>query len=221
MNLNTGICKRLNDFLRKYFILPKKRKKLRNKNFSLLSNNYNGGFIYHDFGLRFNSPTINLFFYYDNYFPFLEHLPEYLNSELKECTNPKHKPETEYPVFNLGGENGLPLIEIHFLHYHNADEARKIWRKRCDRVDMNNLFAIFSFFDDTDEEWLKRFDALPIRNKIAFVNHSYPQYKSAVYIPGYEEKGLQLLNEYVNIFGKRKYDYFDFVTWFNSNQPAE
>lgn len=216
MNYNIRFAKRWNDFARKWFVIPSMRRRLKNRDFSLFSNNCNGGFIYHDLGLRFNSPTINLFFYKDHFFTFLEHLSEYLNCELRVCHDPEHKPETEYPIFNLGGDRGLPLIELHFLHYHDVEEARDTWYKRCRRVDLDNMYAVFSFFDDTDEEWLKRFDAIDIKNKVAFVNRPFPQYKSAFYIPGYEKDGLGLLNEYVGLKGRRKYDRFDFVSWFNS-----
>jgi len=192
------------------------RKRLKNKDVTILSNNCNGGFIYHDLGLQFKSPTINLFFYKDHFFTFLEHLDEYLAEEIRECKNPTHKPETDYPICNLGGENSLPLIELHFLHYHSMPQAYNLWERRKQRIVKNNIFAIFAFYDDTYEPWLKRFDAIPIKNKIAFVNRPFPQYKSAVYIQGYENNGLGLLNEYVNIWGKRKYDHFDFVKWFNS-----
>lgn len=216
MNYNNRLTKRWNDLYRKILILPKLRRQLKNKNFTLLSNNCNGGFIYHDLGLKFLSPTINLFFYHDHYFTFLEHLDDYLACELKMCGSPLHKTELDYPIFNLGGTQRLPLIELHFLHYHNVEDAKRIWEKRVKRINRNSLFAIFSFFDNTDDEWIKRFDEIDFPNKKAFVNRPYPQYKSAVYIPGYEESGLGLLNEYVNIFGKRKYDDFNFVEWFNS-----
>lgn len=218
MNYNNRFTKRWNDFYRKTFVLPKLRQRLKNKDFTLLSNNCNGGFIYHDLGLRFLSPTINLFFYNDHYFTFLEHLDDYIACELKLCEKPLHKTELKYPIFNLGGELGLPLIELHFLHYHDTEEAKNIWEKRVKRINRKNLYAIFSFYDDTDDEWIKRFDAIDLPNKRAFVNRSYPQYKSAVYIPGYEDNGLGLLNEYVNLSGKRKYDYFDFINWFNHNK---
>lgn len=203
--------------MRKLFVIPKLRRKLRNKDFTLLSNNCNGGFIYHDLGLQFRSPTINLFFYNDHYFTFLEHLDEYLASDLKICDSPQHTPETEYPVFNLGGEGNLPLIELHFLHYHNGIEAaRNIWDKRKARINKENLFAIFSFFEDVDEDWMKRFDAIDLKNKVAFVNRPLPQYKSAFYIKGYEKQGLGQLNEYDNLLGCKKFDQFNYIRWFNN-----
>ena len=35
---------------------------LKNKDFTIISHNCVGGVIYHDLGLKFNTPTINLFF---------------------------------------------------------------------------------------------------------------------------------------------------------------
>lgn len=103
------------------------------------------------------------------------------------------------------------------MHYHSFEEARAIWNMRKARINRDNLFVIFSFYDDVEEDWLKRFDKINLKNKIAFVNRPFPQYKSAYYISGNEEIGLQLLNEYVNLLGKRKYDNFNFVDWFNQN----
>lgn len=213
-----SIIWRWNAFFRKAFILPRMRRRLKNKNFSLLTNNCTGGFIYHDLGLRFNSPTINLFFYKDHFFTFLEHLEEYLASELQICRNPHSTSEIGYPIFNLGDGKKLPLIEIHFLHYHDVAEAKAIWEKRNARINLNNLFAVFSFYDDTDEEWLKRFDSIPIKNKLALVNRPFPEYKSAYYIPGYEKTGLGGFRDYVGFGGGRKYDAFDFVKWFNTER---
>ena len=39
------------------------RKRLKNRSFSLVTNNCIGGIISHDMHLRFLSPTVNLFFY--------------------------------------------------------------------------------------------------------------------------------------------------------------
>lgn len=104
MNYNTRITKRWNDLIRRTIIIPQMRRRLKNRNFTLLSNNCNGGFVYHDLGIRFNSPTINLFFYSNHFFDFLEHLDDYLKSELIACTTPQHKTDLEYPIFNIGGE---------------------------------------------------------------------------------------------------------------------
>lgn len=103
MNYNIRFALRWNNFIRKWFILPRIRRRLKNESFTLLANNCNGGFIYHDLGVRFNSPTINMFFTLDHYFDFLEHITEYLQEEIKPCLNPITQLGVSYPIMNLGG----------------------------------------------------------------------------------------------------------------------
>lgn len=57
------------------------RKRLKNNEFSIISNDCTGGVIYHDLGLRFTSPTINLFFEpYEDYLYFLSNIKDYLHA---------------------------------------------------------------------------------------------------------------------------------------------
>ena len=215
MNYNGKIARRWNKWFRNCFILPKRRKRLLDKDITILANNCNAGFIYHDLGLQFKSPTINLFFYKDHFFTFLEHLDEYLAEEIRECKSPQHIPEINYPVCNLGSGD-LPVIELHFNHYPNFQEAHDIWEKRKKRIVRDKVYAIFAFTDDTDEEWVKRFDRIPLKNKVALVNRPFPQYKSAYYIHGHEEAGLGMAGSYDNLLGRRIYDHFDVVGWLNA-----
>lgn len=216
MNLyNKKISRLTNNWIRDHFVLPKMRRRLKNKDVTILANNCNGGFIYHDLGLQFNSPTINLFFYKDHFFTFCEDLDYYLNEELRLTEHPLYTEiDKEYPICEIGEKERR--IELHFLHYDTFEEAKKCWNRRKDRINRDNLFVVWTFFDKTDEEWLKRFDKIPIKNKVAFTERPFSQYKSAFCIQGYEDTGIGLLNEFENLFGKRKMDQFDFVNWFNS-----
>lgn len=98
---NTGIGYRINQFLRKNFIMPRLRARLSNRDFTFLTNNYNGGFIYHDLGLQFTSPTINLYFIYDHFLRLLEDFDYYIEQELVECKNPKFTEPNNSPICNL------------------------------------------------------------------------------------------------------------------------
>ena len=62
-----------------------------------------------------------------------------------------------------------------------------------------------------------RLNKLPYENKVVFTNKKYPEIKSSVYIPGFEkEKSVGNCFEYISLFsGKKRYDIFDYVTWFN------
>ncbi len=71
------ISKYYRTFLRRK-LNAENRKRLKNKNFTVLSNNCVGGVILHELGERFNSPTVNLFFKAEDYLKFLENLDYYL-----------------------------------------------------------------------------------------------------------------------------------------------
>ena len=59
------------------------KKRLANRNFTILCNNCVGGVILHELGERFNSPTVNLFFGAEDYIKFLEKLDYYLSQTLE------------------------------------------------------------------------------------------------------------------------------------------
>jgi len=74
---------------------------------TIISNNCIGGVIYSDFGLRFNSPTINLFFFANDYIRFLKALDHYLTTELIEVEESHYLKNVGYPV------GVLDDVEIH------------------------------------------------------------------------------------------------------------
>lgn len=204
---NTRVALRWNKLVRRR-INRTHRKRLTNQDFSLLCNNCNGGVITHDLGLQFRSPTVNMYFYSDHFIKFCENLEYYLAQELTPCNQPRYKPEKAYPVGNLGD------LELHFLHYASFEEAKEKWDSRRERLNMENLFVMWTFFDGTDPALLERFDRLPIANKVAFTEKAFPQYKSAFCIRGYED-GLGVLTLFEGLNGRRKIDQFDYVMWFN------
>ena len=63
---------------------PFKRIGLKNKDYSIISNNCWGGVVSRDRGIKYNSPTCGLFFYAKDYLKFLSNLDYYLNSEMTE-----------------------------------------------------------------------------------------------------------------------------------------
>lgn len=58
----------------------KRKQKLKNENFTILASECAGGVIYHKLGLKFLSPTINLWFKPSDFLKFLNNLEYYLNS---------------------------------------------------------------------------------------------------------------------------------------------
>ena len=98
--------------------ISKLREKLKNKSVSIISNNCIGGILYHDLGLKFNSPTINTLIYGDEFVDFIKNLKEYINCELKYDESSK-----EYPIGLLSNVN-KNIVHVHFLHDNSFEEAK-------------------------------------------------------------------------------------------------
>lgn len=197
---------KINDILRKR-INKINRRKLKNNDFSLIASNCNGGFILHDLGMRFNSPFINLWLKPKDFIKFLQNIKHYLNCELtfvKEVG-------VDHPI------GALDDIKIYFTHYKTEEEAKSKWIERSKRINYNNLFIIFTDRDGCTYQDLCDFDNLPYENKIVFTHLPYPELKSSFYIKGWEkENSVGSCYKFKNKFtGKKYYDEFDYISWFN------
>lgn len=199
----------IRNFLRKILINNINKKRLKNKDFSIISSNCNGGGILHDLGVRFNSPFINLWMKPDDFIKFCKNINYYLNCRL--CF--VEEKGVSYPV------GVLEDIRIYFMHYTNADEAKAKWVERVKRVNFNNLYFMLTDRDECSYQNLKEFDDLPYKNKVVFTHKPYPEIKSSYYIKGFENQAsVGMLMEYKNKFSVKKYyDDFDYVAWFNHN----
>ena len=61
------------------FLSTKRRNKLNNTDFSIISNNCWGGSVYRRYGLQYKSPTIGLYFFAEEYIKFLMNLEISIN----------------------------------------------------------------------------------------------------------------------------------------------
>lgn len=186
--------------------LKGRREELKNKSFTLISNNCDGCFILHDLGLKFNTPTVNLYFSMEDFIKFLERLDYYLTLELEEAEWSK------YPIGKLGD------IKINFMHYENFQLAKEKWDERKKRIDKNNLYILATEKDGCTYELIKRFNNLPYKNKVMLTHKPYDEVKSTYYIKGFESRhSLGFIFEYKgeNTYLKY-YDDFDYVEWFNN-----
>lgn len=183
------------------------RRRLKNRAFSLFSSNCNGACILHDLGLEFCSPFVNLWMTAPDFVKLLESPRDYLAADLEFAEDSGYA----YPVARVLD------VTVHFAHYKTAEEAESAWRRRCQRVNWDDLFVLMTDRDGCDEDILRRFDALPYPHKVIFTHVPRPDIASAVYIPGFEEQeAVGNCVEFVNGWsGKRYYDYFDYVKWFN------
>ncbi|MDP4121032.1 MAG: DUF1919 domain-containing protein [Bacillota bacterium] len=203
-------CERVITDKTKIFFTQKHEKKLRsqlkNYDFSIICSNCIGGIIYHRLGLKFLSPTINLFIYQNDYLKFVLNLKDYLEKELMFIET-----DEKYPVAKLGD------ITIYFNHYKTDEEARESWNKRKERINYNNLFIIMYDKDGLSEDDLAKLKKIDCKGKIVISNRTYSNLDYVIKIPAdmndYEKRYRLDTDKFT---GKRTFEkHFDYVKWLN------
>lgn len=185
----------------------KMRAALINTSPTFLCPNCIGGILFHDLGLQFRSPTVNLMMFQTDFLRFVLNMDYYLAQELHFFK----QPECNYPCAYLAD------IKINFTHYHSEEEAAKKWAERTARIDRNNMFVFLEERDGLTKEDILRLADIQVRGLVVFTANSYPDIPYALQIPKYAADG-----EVGNILLKSHWDdsreyekYFDFVKWFN------
>lgn len=188
-------------------------KKLKNNNMSIFSSNCIVGVLYHELGLRFMSPFINIYVEPKDYIKFLKNPKIYLKYELKKMESNEYS----FPVAQLND------VKLYGVHYKNFDEMNIKWKERIKRINWDNLYVFMVERDGCSEEDIKEFDKLPYKNKVIFVHKEMPDVSSAVYIEKFKYNDPQKyhrvkdLTQFSNCFSaKRLIDRFDYVSFFNT-----
>ncbi len=130
-------------------IAAKEKKRLTNTHFSVISQNCIGGVFYHDMGLRFTSPTIDLYFSCPDFIKFVLDLDHYLTQELSVSWG------EEYPIGSLDD------ITIHFMHYETCSEAKEKWDKRKKRIDRDAILILCTDMEGFDEAAYEQWKKIP------------------------------------------------------------
>lgn len=181
-------------------------KQITHKNVSIISQNCIGGVISHDCGLRFNSPTINMWMPANEFIILVSNLKEELSGKLEDITY-----DSPYPIGLLNGK-----IHIHFIHYHSFDEVIGKWKSRLNRVNYDDLRIVMTENDGCTYNDLVAFDNLPFKHKVVFTHKPYPDIKTSFYIPGFEKLGrVAYVMGWKGLGGKRNCDSFNWVKFLN------
>lgn len=130
MSIKDSIKKRLQERINR-----KNKKRLKNKDITIISSNCTGGFLYHWLGMQFRSPFINLYMTPDDFIIAMEHFDEFIEYPITE----KKDTKLGYPI-GIGGNNTL----IHFMHYATFEEAIEKWNERRKRINTENMCVILS-----------------------------------------------------------------------------
>ena len=197
---------KLNDKVR-LIINRKNQSRLKNRDFSLICNNCNGAFILHDLGMRFNTPFVNLWMKPKDYIKMLFDLKGYMEEDMTFVT----EENIDYPIGQIKD------VRVYFQHYRNNEEAAQKWNERKKRINYDNLFVLLVDKDGCTQNDLICFEQLNFHNKVIFTNKPHPELKSAFYIKGFEDKeSIGDCFAFVpNRIGKKYYDQFNYVKWFN------
>lgn len=198
--------------------IKRMRKQLQNQEVSLFTPNCLGGILFHDLGLRFLSPTVNLMMTQKDFLEFVLHLDEYLNGNFEFV----EKPEYECPCAYLYRGTSDEKIMVVFTHYKTAKEALDKWNSRKERIDKDNMFVFIEERDGITKHDLEKLASLKVKGIVAFTCNEYKDIPYAVYLPKYHKDGeVGNILKKNHITGRREYEkYFDFVKWFNEADGA-
>jgi len=200
-----------------FYFKRRDAKKLTKGEFAIISKNCWGGQLYQWLGLPYNTPFVGLFLFGPCYIKLLESFDAYLDKELTFVDRSKYEtylPE-KYPIALLGD------VEIHFQHYADEQEAKTKWDRRTARLkkirDKDNLYFTICERRLTTPAIVKRFHALPFKNKLSFSTQTVSKPRSASHIQMYGPKKEGVIG-FFN--GKKLFKltplYVDIVHWLNT-----
>lgn len=190
------------------------RMRLKNDNFTIITNSCIGGVMYHKLGKQFLSPTINLWMHDVDFYRFVHNMDYYLSQPLKFVQGIDKTP-TAY----------CGDILVHFNHYHSDEEANRKWVERTMRINQDNLFIICAD-RPLDDQSISHKDMLslkeiPCRGKVIFSTRQYDDIDYIVPLPK-DPNG-----DYVNVYMLDKSKYlknwrwesaWDWVHWLNTGE---
>lgn len=173
-------------------------RQIKRRDFCIIASNCTGSLPYRFLGMRYNTPTVNLFFYAPDFIRFVSNLDHYLSLPLR------FTPVSRYPeTLQIQREHGrypigqLDDIEIHFMHYIDETEAEQKWNSRKQRINKDNLVIAFTDRDRCTPELLAQFDALPYPRKYVLTAKNHREIESSIQVPAFEH-GDEVGDTYTN-----------------------
>ena len=217
------MLRRCRDFVRMIY-LHGVRKKNRNHDFTIISQNCIGGVIYNNLGMEFKSPTINMFIEGENFVKLVENLDYYLSLPARALDDHFMDPidnNIVYPKIAVGD------LELCCLHYKNCDEAICAWERRKKRINKHNIYVIGNTWNmHNDNELVRRLiNNSPYKTIVFSTKESYCE--GTYMLPGniwkIDRRGVVRPNmtDYVKWGFKRQFEtFFDYITWLNEDYIA-
>ena len=168
--------------IRQWYVL----KRVKSRDFTIISNNCWAGSVYRYFHMPYLSPTVGLYFFAEDYLKFISNLHHYLDTKLEFVPAKSSRYSEELERRN---QLNIPIgvlddIEVIFLHYSSEQEAKEKWDRRKERVNWDNVFVKFSRMNQCEEEHIEHFCELPFTNKFVFNTSKSPSFPEEYYWNG-------------------------------------
>lgn len=187
-----------------------RQKKIKDKKFTIISNNCWGGIIYRNHHIPYQSPTCGLFFMAPEYIKFIYNIKDYLYNEIVEINIEESKYKEYLKQIKYDGIIGkIKDVEICFLHYDNIKEVNEKWKRRTERINWDRIIYKFNDQNLCTYEDLQKFQEFEGKNKICFTAKKHDKIDS-IQLKEYENC------EYVLDDTKRYKKYVDIYKFLNN-----
>lgn len=202
-------------FFNKYYpltILNRLRAQKRNKldHFTLFVGNCAGGYIYHQLGVPFESPTINMMICDDDFYKIMCRPDYYFSHAIEPWKDP------EFPELISGK---IDDVILHFNHYKTFEDGVKAWHRRVKRIDPDNSYIIAADIRLTPE-MIANYGKVKCKKLVVFTSRDY-DYPWCLKVKRYE--GMTHVGNYISKTLKGKWafeEFFDYVGWLNSDDSV-
>ena len=190
------------------------RRRLTNREFSIICSTCIGGVIYNRLKHQFLSPTINLWMPQKSFLMFAMDLKKYIEMDLTfvddVCVNGE---KSSFPIARLDD------VWIYFNHAKSKEEAENDWNRRKARINYDNLYFIIYDKEDLTKEDLIKFSKIPCNNKIILSDKKYEDIDCVQTIIPNKKRRYRESYLDKDFFGKRTFEkQWDYVAWLNRKQ---
>lgn len=159
-------------------LVKKMKANLREKDFSIISQNCIGGIFYYDMEMQFTSPTIDLYLKGNDFVTFVSNLEYYCSLELKMTWG------EEYPI------GYLEDIAIYFMHYSTCQEAEAAWERRKTRINLEKILVLCTDMEEFTDEVYRRWKKIPYSKLLFTANRKYANESDSIFFSKYEKQGV-------------------------------
>lgn len=171
------------------------QQRVRARDFSIICNDCWGGMAYEELGTRYESPFVGLFVVPEDFATLAGDLRASLTRPIEFRDRSRHDYISRwrneigkaYPIGVLKND-----VEIQFLHYADAAEAKAKWERRAARVNWTKLRIKLSWHDyPGSAEALRRFEGLPLDAKLILAPPQAEDLKDCVRLADFSTDGTQ------------------------------